>query len=241
MNVFINNVIWIEKTSSTNYAVKDLFNKKLIDFGTILFAKEQTAGKGQRGNTWQSEIGRNLTFSILIDPEYSIDKNFFLSKYIAITCFRFIGKYCKNTTIKWPNDIYVNNRKIAGILIENNFSLNKISQSIIGVGININQIKFDENINATSFAVENEKEFDLKHLANEFVEMFNENISDLKNYKLLNSIYHKYMYLINTPHIFTLENGDKFEGVIKKTTDLGLLEIETSNGVKYFDIKEVKF
>ena len=240
MQLFIDNIIWIDKADSSNNIAVNLTKKKLINPGSVIALKEQTAGRGQKGNKWFSAPGYNLTFSIIINPELNPELQFYISKYTAISCFRFVSKYCNNVKIKWPNDILVNKKKIAGILIENNFQAGKIKQSIIGIGININQQNFNTITNATSFSIENNsKKFDLKKLLNEFIFIFNENLDSFHNFRLIDAVYHKNLYLLNQKHLFKDKNENIFEGIIRKTTTTGMLEVFTNKGVRLFDLKEI--
>src|ERR1035437_922779 len=105
--------------STNNYASKLLNNHK-VEEGTVIWAEEQTRGKGQEENQWESEKGKNLTFSLGLFPRFlKIEELFYLSKSISLGVAGFLGKYIDRVSIKWPNDIYAGDRKITGILIEN--------------------------------------------------------------------------------------------------------------------------
>lgn len=137
----------IQETSSTNDYLAHLCSQnKAQEFYTV-FANCQTAGKGQRGNTWESEENKNLLFSMVLYPTALEAKHqFYLSMLTAVSIVHALNKYTHGFSIKWPNDIYWNDRKIGGILIENELQGKYISQSIIGMGLNINQDSFGENI-----------------------------------------------------------------------------------------------
>ena len=133
----------LESTRSTNSYLADIASDS--KHGTVVSTIEQTAGRGQRGNTWEAEPGKNLTFSMLLRPE-NIDarQQFAISEIVSIAITTSLQKYItdKKVSIKWPNDIYVDDMKICGILIENSLMGNKINYSIAGIGINVNQQKF---------------------------------------------------------------------------------------------------
>lgn len=133
----------IYETSSTNDHLANLCRQnKAQEFYTV-FADRQTEGKGQRGNTWESETGKNILFSIVVYPTaLEAQKQFYLSMLTAIAIVDALGKYTDGFSIKWPNDIYWKDKKIAGILIENELQGKYIEQSIIGVGLNVNQEVF---------------------------------------------------------------------------------------------------
>src|SRR5215470_8992785 len=135
------NIIEIKITASTNLFLKELLNKHPLKEWTIIVAETQTAGRGQMGNYWESEPSKNITCSILIYPHFlSIKQQFLLSEIVAIGLKETLAKYVKqDITIKWPNDLYFEKRKLAGILIENELINQKFSCSIVGIGLNVNQ------------------------------------------------------------------------------------------------------
>ena len=131
-----------EVTSTNDYLAQLCKESKAKEFYTVM-AESQTNGKGQRGNTWESESGKNLTFSTVLYPTAMEAKNqFILSMLAAIACHEALGNYTDGFAIKWPNDIYWKDKKIGGILIENELEGGYIVQSIIGIGLNINQEVF---------------------------------------------------------------------------------------------------
>jgi BirA family biotin operon repressor/biotin-[acetyl-CoA-carboxylase] ligase len=134
------NIIKIDTCLSTSSFLKELAAKQDLEEETILVAKEQTAGRGQVGTQWESEAGKNLTFSMLFYPRFLPVKNsFLLSEMIALGVKEVLDTYCSPVSIKWPNDIYFRDQKLAGILIENEITGQILSQSVTGTGININQ------------------------------------------------------------------------------------------------------
>lgn len=138
------NIQWVDKCRSTNTLIKE--NGADFPHGSVIAAHEQWAGRGQRGNSWEAEPGKNLTFSVLLRPQgLKASEQFYISEAVAlgiVDALKEIMPQQENIAIKWPNDIYVDNRKICGILIENSLSGNEISRSVAGIGINVNQQKF---------------------------------------------------------------------------------------------------
>ena len=131
-----------ETTSTNDYLARLCKGNKAKEFYTVM-AESQTNGKGQRGNTWESESGKNLTFSIVLYPTaLEAKKQFCLSMLAALACHEALGNYTDGFSIKWPNDIYWKDKKIGGILIENELEGKYITQSIIGIGLNVNQEAF---------------------------------------------------------------------------------------------------
>lgn len=135
--------IWLDKTTSTNSALAAIANE--CEHGTVIATHNQTAGRGQRGNTWEAQPGENLTFSILLRPLHISPRDqFAISEIVSVAIVNVLRNYITTQpiAIKWPNDIYVNDLKICGILIENALSASCITHSIAGIGINVNQQHF---------------------------------------------------------------------------------------------------
>lgn len=131
-----------ETTSTNDYLARLCKESKAKEFYTVM-AESQTKGKGQRGNSWESEAGKNLTFSIVLYPTaLEANKQFCLSMLAALACHEALDNYTNGFSIKWPNDIYWKDKKIGGILIENELEGKYIVQTIIGIGLNINQDVF---------------------------------------------------------------------------------------------------
>ncbi len=137
------NIVKIKQArSSNNYAIEQVRDNEVKE-GTVFLAYEQTAGKGQLNNSWESEPGKNLTFSILLKPGFlEIRHQFMLSKIVCLGIESVLSDYVPGVKIKWPNDIYVADKKICGILIENSVMNGRILHSVVGIGINVNQDLF---------------------------------------------------------------------------------------------------
>ena len=133
----------VKELSSTNDYLSEICKQgKTEEFYTVI-AEKQTSGKGQRGNSWESEPGKNLTFSTVLYPTaIEANKQFHLSMLVSIAVIDALTDYTDGFSIKWPNDIYWHDKKICGILIENELEGKYLSQSIIGIGLNINQTIF---------------------------------------------------------------------------------------------------
>ena len=244
------NSLFLHEVESTNtYAMNLLRNVNPIE-GTIVYTDNQTHGKGQRGALWTSKIGQNITVSVVLKPQFlSLDKTFYLSKISALAVYDVLTDILTNSQydikIKWPNDILVNSRKIAGILIENNFTTHSIQYSVIGVGLNVNQHEFgDFERAATSLKLLLQKDFDRKMLLELLCQKLEKWYLKLKEQKfeLIDETYLKYLFGIN--QTLSFENPDKtvFDGKVIGVSKVGKLRIELSNSeVKEFDIKEVKF
>jgi BirA family biotin operon repressor/biotin-[acetyl-CoA-carboxylase] ligase len=164
-NLFIGSVcIRLERVDSSNNYARELIRDKMPIEGTVIVANEQTSGRGQRANTWFSEPKSNLTCSYILRPVFLAAKNqFVLSAAVALAVFETVYQFIPNNTlrIKWPNDILVGDKKIAGILIENTLRRSNLETSIIGIGLNVNQVKFPSELNATSIQLNANTETDL--------------------------------------------------------------------------------
>lgn len=168
------NIIHIEETDSTNRWLKECH--KGID-PIVAWAEYQTAGKGCGSNSWESERGKNLTFSMLIHPEeIPANEQFRITEITSVALCETLGKYLdEKVEIKWPNDIYVGDKKICGMLIENQLQGSKIKSCVIGIGLNVNQQQFMSDApNPVSIFQLTGKETDREHLLNDFLSAFEE-------------------------------------------------------------------
>ena len=133
-------LIHLTETDSTSNYLRKLLNADNAKEYTVVAADFQTSGKGQRGNSWESEREKNLLFSLLLTPAFlPANEQFVLSQIISLSIKEELDTYCSEISIKWPNDIYWKNKKICGILIEHDLQGKNLSQTIAGIGININQ------------------------------------------------------------------------------------------------------
>ncbi|MCF0173541.1 MAG: biotin--[acetyl-CoA-carboxylase] ligase, partial [Bacteroidales bacterium] len=155
-------IIWYDTLLSTNNTMS-LYKERFQDRETIV-AIEQTAGKGQRGNRWESAPGENLTFSTMLKPRgFAAERAWLISQSVSLGICDFLHIKGLEAKIKWPNDIYVEDRKICGILIENSISGTLLSSSIVGIGLNVNQLSFSEDIpNPISMAMVTGQRYDIK-------------------------------------------------------------------------------
>ena len=138
-------LIALKETASTNQYLSSLcdHNQTTMDEFTTVTAEYQTAGKGQRGNSWEASPGQNLLCSVLLYPTFlEARRQFLLSQVISIAIKEALDSYCGGITIKWPNDIYWQEKKICGILIENELGGTHLKRTIVGIGLNINQERF---------------------------------------------------------------------------------------------------
>lgn len=167
-------VYFYEKTGSTNIDAKRLAEGGALH-GTIVVAEEQTDGRGRRGRSWQAPAGSNIYFSIVLRPEFATERASMLTLVMAVSVARAVREQCGlEAQIKWPNDIVVNKKKVCGILTEMTLEARAIDYVIVGVGINVNQNKFPEEIRetATSLYQESKTAFPRETLLQKVLEFF---------------------------------------------------------------------
>jgi BirA family biotin operon repressor/biotin-[acetyl-CoA-carboxylase] ligase len=194
-------IIFLDSIDSTNNYAMAQVHAALAKHGTACFAHRQTAGRGQRGKTWETGEGQNIALSIIIKPHSRAGNQFYLSAAIALGCFDFFSKYAGDeTTIKWPNDIYWRDRKAGGILIENVFRDKSWKWAIAGIGININQPKFSKELkNPVSLKQITGKDFTIEVLAKELHTAVMKRVDNLNttSYKKIIQEYNGHLYKLN--------------------------------------------
>lgn len=242
MNQIGHKIIHLDVVDSTNNYTANLAKEGKILHGTAILADEQTNGRGQRGTIWQTQPGLNLIFSLFVEfSDLPIERQSSIHHWVALSLCDLLRKTGIFTTIKWPNDLLTDNGKIAGILIENSLSANCVNQSVIGIGLNVNQTEFND-LQATSIKLETGMFFNVKEIAYMLVNELNVRFGQLKkgNFDALKQEYHKHLWGMNQEVVF-LRNGVEEKGIILGTDEAGKLELQTRNGVEQFDLKEVKF
>lgn len=241
------NIIRLDSVSSTNQYLSDLSLKDNLEEGTAIFALEQTEGRGQKGTIWKSEAGKNLIVSFLIYPKFLLlSDQFLLSKVVALSVLKTLRNFLPETTelkIKWPNDIYVNNHKISGILIENSIQNSKLRQSIIGIGININQTEFSSEFSAISLKNITKNNTEIELIFAELCSNLNQYYSLLKSTQLnrIKESYQKELYLLNEVSKFEFKS-EIIEARITGVDSTGKLQlIKKDNERISADLKEIIF
>ena len=224
--------IFLEKVTSTNTLLDQLLAAESLAEGTIIQAGYQTAGKGQKANTWESEEGKNLIFSILLYPSFILPSNqFLISMAVSLGILDYVSRHTDRCTIKWPNDIYVNNDKIAGILIENSLMGNEIKNTIAGIGLNLNQVRFYQAPNPVSLKMLTGIDYDTESSLDQLLSRLDRRYKQLIKVDFLNirDEYTKHLFRYNEWFQYSDNNG-LFKGRIKSVSEEGRLQIERSGG-----------
>lgn len=238
---FGQHIINLDETGSTNNYTSEFLRHNVMQEGTIVVAKNQISGKGQRGNVWISNANENLTFSVFIKPNFiPVIEQFILNKWVSLSIISVLKEIGLNTKVKWPNDIYVNDKKVAGILIENSVG-SKINHSIIGIGLNVNQKEFLNLPEASSMSNCAGKDFDLDSILEKICSFLEQNYLRIKADKLaLNDEYLTDLYQYNEWSNYRDKHGE-FSGKIVGISEIGMLEIAVGNELRKYAFKEVEF
>jgi BirA family biotin operon repressor/biotin-[acetyl-CoA-carboxylase] ligase len=238
------NMLILDSVDSTNNYAMALLQKREIDAEIAVFAKEQTHGKGRRGRQWMSKKFENIIMSVVVQLQWlSISRQFDLSVAVALSCFDLFEKYILgNLFIKWPNDIFINDSKAGGILIENVIKGNIWQWAVIGIGLNINQQNFEEEIlKASSLRIETGKEYNVIELANKLHLILLARIEQLKagDFEKMLEEYNSHLYARGKMVKLKKQN------VLFETTILGVSQfgqLITKDSVeRKFNFDEVEF
>ena len=241
----MNNQLVIEETASTNSYLRELSTKEeLSDFFSVR-ANFQTQGRGQRGNSWVSSPKDNLLCSLILYPTcVSANRSFYISQIVSLSLIQTLSPFGSDFSIKWPNDIYWRNKKIAGILIENQFLSDSVSQSIIGIGLNINQSTFPAQLsNPISLYHITGTEHNIDELWTTFIHHLKE------LYQLLNEgkagqvkmEYHNNLFRKEGYHLYRDEHGLFEAHLLKVQPDGQLILVDRENKLRKYYFKEVSY
>ncbi len=237
-------MIILDTVDSTNNYAMGLIQKRETINEIAIFAHEQSNGKGRRGKKWKSDKGENVMMSVIAQMQWlPVSRQFELSVAVALSCFDLFRKYIFTSLfIKWPNDIFINDSKAGGILIENRFKGKIWQWAVIGMGLNINQEQFDESIfTATSLKKETGKNYEVIKLAGELHELVLKRIEELKsgNFNKMLEEYNKHLFARDK--LIKLKKGARvFETKIIAVSSSGEL-ITKDSEERRFIFDEVEF
>lgn len=231
-----------ETDSTNNYAMR-LLNEGMAEHGMVVTAQYQTAGKGQHGHQWESDQAHNLLFSVILDTgAIAIDHQFRLNAMTAVTIAEVLTKETEvsDIHIKWPNDIYSGKKKISGILIENHLRGHVWCHTVVGIGINVNQIHFPLLPQATSIAKETGVQVPMKVLLKKFLHQYNSNfIHFLQNPEAFMKDYNQLLYRKGDRLSFLLKE-QTLEGILLGVNETGQIELEMNGLVQAYQHREIE-
>lgn len=238
-------IIKLNATNSTNTYLKNLIKEKPVADLSCVWALSQTQGRGQQGATWIAEPYKNLTFSVLKKFDaFPSEYHFLLNMEVSLAIFRALKKlYIPDLAVKWANDILSSKKKICGILIENTLSKEYITSSVIGIGLNVNQLFFNDLPNVSSLQKIMGHPFDLEEvllLIGHELEAALTNLSPTRFDTVLEE-YYTHLFRKDKPSTFEYPNGQRFMGYIRGVSHNGQLQVEQEDSLKsWFSLKEVK-
>lgn len=234
--------MYLRETRSTNLVLKEMLREYNLPEGFVLRTDFQSAGKGQPGNSWESEKGKNLLFSVLLYPQHiAIDQQFILSQLVSVAILRTLNSFCAGFSIKWPNDIYFGDKKIGGILIENSLQGSKLNTSIVGIGLNINQKTFRSDapnpVSLRQITAKNQRRKNiLQDVLNNIYELYSKMDVDTIRNEYFENLYRRVGFYTYR------DNKGLFEAELAGIESDGCLKLKTRTGeIRAYYFKEVAF
>lgn len=241
-----NRIIRLGETGSTNSHVHHLVSQGRIRHGNVVIASKQSSGRGQGENTWTAEPGKNLTASVYVEPLFlPPDRQFFITIFVTLGLHDLLSNYVQDVSIKWPNDILIGNRKIAGVLIENTISGNSIAASVLGIGLNVNQVVFPSEVsNATSLRLVLGNDVNTEDILSGLLERLDSRYAQMKQsmYREMKKEYLDHLYLYDQVVNYKTVKGN-LTGKISDVLDTGELVFHPQGkaGSLLFSFKEIEF
>lgn len=229
-------------TTSTN----DDARSDALNHFDVVWAETQSAGRGQRGHTWLSGEGQNLTFSVVLHPHFlPITSQFLLSEVVALALVECMADYGIECRIKWTNDLYAADSKLAGVLIEHSLAGDMLSRTIVGIGLNVNQRTFDSSLpNPASMYSLTGRTFDREELLDNYLAHLKGLYAQLEagNSDYIEQRYQAKMYHLDERHTYAYPSGECFEAIIRGVRPSGELRLEHTDGtIREYAFKEVEF
>ncbi|WP_054851704.1 biotin--[acetyl-CoA-carboxylase] ligase [Olleya sp. ITB9] len=236
-------IIKLNATESTNRFMRNLSLESSVQDFTTVVTSTQSKGRGQMGSAWQSESFKNLTFSVYKGfKQFEFEDQFKISMAVSLAIIKALETLqIPKLSIKWPNDILSANKKICGILIENVIKQSHIVSSIVGVGLNVNQLKFEDLPQAGSLKLITGLNYDLDEILHLILKHLEIQLKLLENdTSALKNNYESYLFRKEKPSTFKSDEG-LFSGIIKGVSNEGLLKVMIEDQeLKTFDLKTIK-
>jgi BirA family biotin operon repressor/biotin-[acetyl-CoA-carboxylase] ligase len=239
-------IIFLNEIDSTNNYANKLILSDTAEEGTVVLARYQACGKGQMGNSWESEVGKNLLMSIIKYPKFlPASDQFLISKVVSLAITDLLQDEIDNCSIKWPNDIYIGDKKLAGILIENSVKGSNLFSSIIGIGLNVNQEAFISDApNPVSLKQITGKSFDTIEVMENLIKKLDYWYNELENQSVskIDKIYFSRLFRKNKWNLFSEPEEKAFEAQIIGIGKFGQLKLQLrNNSVREYMFKEIEF
>jgi len=239
-------ILHLDQVDSTNIFLGALSREKTLESGFVVWAEDQSAGRGQMGTSWKSRKGENLTFSIYIRwKDFPIEEQFLFQQMISLSLVYILESYgLKDLRVKWPNDIYCGDEKIAGVLVENSLMGSTIDASIIGIGLNVNQKDFSEiDKRATSMAEKLNQVIDRSMLLQKISSDLLFKSKKIRQHKsVYQSSYLEQLYHGDGMYWYIDTKKNRFQAKIQGIDSIGRLILEKLDGTcTTYDLKEVTF
>lgn len=229
--------------SSTNDYCWELLSDKSLPDGTVVWTTFQTQGKGQRGKSWLAEEGKSLTFSIVFKPKVNVSQQYFLNKAISLGVCEGITLLELNSKIKWPNDIYIDDKKLAGVLIENSLRGSLLQEIVVGVGVNVNQEEFSKDLpNPVSLKQVLQQTFEIEVLLKKLCYYIEKRYMQFKagHFEKIDTDYHSMLYRFEETQTFQVGN-ERFEAQIMGVDKTGKIKLLRNGYIAVYAVGEVEF
>ncbi|MDE5707076.1 MAG: biotin--[acetyl-CoA-carboxylase] ligase [Alistipes sp.] len=232
----------LTQTTSTNDEARD----RRYAHGDIVWAERQTAGRGQRGHSWSSAEGFNLTFSLVWEPRFlKVAEQFLLSQAVALALTDLMAEEGIDARIKWTNDIYAGDRKAVGMLIENDLAGDRLARTIVGIGVNVNQTEFDPSLpNPCSMRQLTGREYDRRELLERLAGLLDARYRQLErgDRQTLREAYRRRLYRLDERHAYRYPDGRTVQAVLRDVRPTGELLLELPDGrTEGYLFREIEF
>jgi BirA family biotin operon repressor/biotin-[acetyl-CoA-carboxylase] ligase len=235
-------IIHYQQVTSTNNLLKKMLQEKTAFHGTVILADFQTEGRGRGDHSWSSSMGMNLLMSLLIIPDIAVDGHFMLNEFLSLAIIDTIETYQLKAEVKWPNDIYLGKKKLAGLLLENNINQDRISTSILGIGLNLNQTDFPSDLpNPVSMRQMLGKEISREEFLDRLLHFIKLRYDQLQNGITL-ELHKQYKEsLIGIgKKVQIIENSTQKSGFLKDIKPTGELVIQLEEQIRVFTYDEIQ-
>ncbi|WP_026474595.1 biotin--[acetyl-CoA-carboxylase] ligase [Alkaliflexus imshenetskii] len=238
-------ILRFDSIESTNLMLKQLNDDNALPEFSVVITDHQTAGRGQPGNKWESEKGKNLTFSFIIRPDFlDVREQFRITQVVTVAMMDLLSTVAEGFSIKWPNDIYAGDKKVAGILIENSLIGNHINSSIIGIGLNLNQEEFTSKApNPVSLKQITGVSYDINQMMNDYMNCFINRYAQWleEGDAVLTDDYFGQLYRSRGTYRFKDATGEFMASIHTIEPDGHLLLATETNEIRRYAFKEVSF